>query len=117
MSAPNVCEKCGKEYYSDTEYEQHLFMHQQYEFLEYAKQNAIDLGVMLTRISNQMHDDIFRICTFIEADTIARIALTKNIDYGAAVKEYMNLHDIWRATFDEKQKAKDKASQEGGSPK
>lgn len=79
---PNIYQKCGKEFYSDTKYEQHVFMHEQIEFLHEAKEAQ-------QKTAASLGGSIGQLAYIIETATIVQLALTKNLGYIEATKEYL----------------------------
>ena len=80
----NTCQKCGKDYYSDTEFEQHLFMHKQDEFLEYAKANAGNLA--------KSFNDL---CFELEVLGTSQLYLHEGLTYAEAAKQYLELRKAY----------------------
>ena len=91
MGAPNVCETCGKEYYSDTEYEQHLLMHQQRESMDQIIEANKESGKNLAGWLDRINMGLLQMGARVELDIIYRISIAKNISYEDACKEFESL--------------------------
>ena len=88
---PNKCEECGKEFYSDTEYSEHLMFHQLSEMLEKASESSKNLGEALSYLIGIMR-----------VNFILTLAMTEHISIEDATAKWKDGWETVRKILNEK---------------
>jgi|SRR3990167_6499174 len=78
------CEKCGKDFYSDGDFEQHEFIEEQRAYLNATQAGAFSLVRAVSGVHSAM-----------EIRTVYEIASSKGISVDEAINAYLALVDIW----------------------
>ena len=81
---PNKCEFCGKEFYSDVDYESHLFFEEQKRLLSQMVDRWQAFGTILNNLYGMM-----------EMHKVIDISHRQNIPFEEAANQYIDLMDTW----------------------